>query len=560
MILDHIQRVRDGVNNAATLSNLSHWIARNTFLDGKKFSFKDHEFQQTVIDDPAKTINVVKIAQVGLSEIFARWGIAACTTQENFTLIWTFPSSNDAEKFCKARLDPLIAGSPEIRRAISSDVNSMELKQFGLNSFCYIRGTMSETGALSVPADMLIHDEFDRSDMGNIAAYISRLQHKPTKILRRFSTPTVEKFGISKASETSKRKREMWTCSCCNHKWLPSYFTDIHIPGFSGAKKEITKFNIKNIRYREAVLLCPKCGRQPDPGIQHREWVFENASDNYDDITYFISPFSAPAIITPSYLVHASTQYEKWSEFVNQGLGLTSEESSETLTNKDVVDSMKASNLDTAEVHGLGVDLGLVCHLVVSRLTNEGKLIIVRRVRTSFTELNAVRADLIQQYKILPSVHDLYPYTDLVKGITDFDPNAYAALFEEAKTSEPVRVRKEKQESPSPLDDIRISLINRNVALDELMWMFKRGDVAVAKQEDMLDEDFVAQMLSMKRVQKFDRFGGIVMRWEKTDGNDHFHNAALYSLVANKLMHLTTGWVPAASVPLVTSFKNKSLQ
>lgn len=162
-MLDHLQRIRDGAYSVYTLNNLSGWISKHTYIEGKPFNYKDHEYQKDIIDDPAKTLLVNKCAQTGLSEIFARWGIAATATQDNFTLIWTFPSTTDAERFTKARLDPMIEASPELRRRISKAVNSSELKQFGENSFVYIRGTISETGALSVPADLLIHDELDLS-------------------------------------------------------------------------------------------------------------------------------------------------------------------------------------------------------------------------------------------------------------------------------------------------------------------------------------------------------------------------------------------------------------
>jgi hypothetical protein len=47
---------------------------------------------------------------------------------------------------------------------VHHDVNNGEVKQFG-ESFLYFRGTKGVTAAISVPADCLVHDEYDFSDL-----------------------------------------------------------------------------------------------------------------------------------------------------------------------------------------------------------------------------------------------------------------------------------------------------------------------------------------------------------------------------------------------------------
>ena len=101
-----LQRLQDSVSDVYSLSHLDTWIEKKTYLDGRKFSFKNHEFQRSIIQDACETSIVVKCAQIGLSEILARWTLAACATQNDFTVIYTFPTTNDAEKFCKTRIDP----------------------------------------------------------------------------------------------------------------------------------------------------------------------------------------------------------------------------------------------------------------------------------------------------------------------------------------------------------------------------------------------------------------------------------------------------------------------
>ena len=83
---DHFSRVRDAINNVYGIHNLATWIEKYTYLDGKRFSFKSHEFQKDILADTARTSIVIKCAQVGLSEILYRYAIAACCTQDDLTL------------------------------------------------------------------------------------------------------------------------------------------------------------------------------------------------------------------------------------------------------------------------------------------------------------------------------------------------------------------------------------------------------------------------------------------------------------------------------------------
>ena len=162
---DHLARLRDGVNNTYSVTNLAPWIEKYTYLDGRRFSFKDHEFQRTIIEDTAKTSIVIKCAQVGLSEVLYRYAVAACITQDDFTVIYTFPSATDAETNNRTRIDPMIEGSPEVLRMVNPNMNNSTVKQFGRNSFLFFKGTFSSTAGISLPASAVISDEYDKSDI-----------------------------------------------------------------------------------------------------------------------------------------------------------------------------------------------------------------------------------------------------------------------------------------------------------------------------------------------------------------------------------------------------------
>lgn len=549
MISEHLKRVKDSITNVYTMANLSDWIVANTRYEGSRFSYVGREYQKDIIDDPAKTLIVLKCAQVGLSEIFARWMLASVASQDNFTAIYTFPAATDAELFTKSRLTPVIASSKALTHSLSRQVNSTELKQFGENSFLYIRGTYSETGALSVPADLITHDEFDRSDMGNVAAYVSRLQAKPTKMRRIFSTPTAAKYGIDLEALTSKRKKQVWTCSHCKHKFIPNYHDNVVIPGYSGRKEELNKLNIGSTRWKEAKLLCPKCGQEPSSELKHREWVIENPGSNFEAVSYFVSPFCAPSFITAPYLVKVSTEFNKWSEFCNQALGETSEDAQDTLTDANIRALHTPNSMDASGIHFLGADMGATCHIMIGR-KYEGKLIVVHREKVYFTEFEKRRRELCSKYSVVTSVHDLFPYTDIIARISDYDPNAFGATYVYRKTSETHYMKQQEDKPEEGKVNVRSAMINRDIAFDELMAEIKGKMVII----NNVDDELVQHLLDQKRIQKFDKSNVMRYVWEKTAGLDHWHHTLLYLYIATKLQGTAGAWTPAGAVPFLSSF------
>jgi len=555
--LEHLERVTNAAHGTYGLSNLATWMTKHTYLNGNRFSFKDHEFQQDILADTSKTTITIKIAQVGLSELSYRWALSACTNIDNFTVIYTFPSATDALNNCKTRIDPIIAASPELRRAVHQDLNNAEIKQFNANSFLYMKGTRSQSAAVSVPADCIIHDEWDRSDINTGSMYIARLQHKPHKLRKIFSTPTVAKFGVSKEAETAKRYRHLCKCLHCNHIWMPDYFNDIKIPDFSGDLREITRLNIKNYRWKEAKMVCPHCGKDPELSHERLKWVAENPGENYEANAYYVSPFSAPRLISPSYLIHVSTQYEKYSEFMNQGLGLTAEDDNESITESDVERMLIQADLNSSALHCMGADMGLTCHIMIGRQTQAGELIVVHREKVPYTNFERRRLELCAQYRVRSSVHDYQPYTDMITRITDRDAHAFGAMYVSLKSAETMRVVQQEEDKTEGKVNIRMVKVNRNAAFDALLGMIKRGEVVVAKQAE--DDDFKQQMQSLKRVQQFDRDEQAKYAWVKTDGNDHYHNALLYLQAA--VFAQAVGQQPGAlsvNIPILRAFRLKS--
>ena len=555
MFLNHLERIKEGANNVYNLQNLSKFVEKHIVLEGNRYTFGDrYGFQATVINDTSRVTNTVKPAQIGMTTVTMAYLLAAACTQKKFNSIYALPSASDAQKLVATKLNPLIQGSPEVKRLLDYDVDNNELKKIG-NNFVFIRGTKSETAALSISADALVADEIDRCDPDTLKQFRSRLQASDLQIVKQFSTPTIEGVGISKEAETSKRYRNMAKCQCCGNVWLPSYHTDIVVPDYSGELKDITKTTIKDVKWQDAHWKCPSCGKDPQLHPSNLQWVAENPEDNYEAHTYFITPVTACLVLRPAYLVRTSTEFGTRSEWCNQVLGETSEEENEQITVSDIDSAETDLNLESSEIHYLGADMGLLCAVSIGRMTQEGQLVVVHREMVPVSVFETRRRELMKKYKCINSVHDVFPYTTEVMRITEADQNAYGAVFTTSRSPEMFTLQEKVENADEAKLNLRLLKVNRTVALDAVRDLLKERNVVMAKTEK--SDTFKSHYTSLKRIQQFVR-EELQFTWEKTDGDDHMLFSLVYLMLAIKLRGRVAGWTTAGSVPIVSTYRLKN--
>lgn len=549
---EHLQRITDEVSNRYHLHNLSDYIEKHMYLEGKRMKFgAGYKFQKAVINDTSRVTNIVKLAQIGATTSTIAYFLAGMACIPRFNVIYALPSASDAGKLTTTKVNPLIYESPALKRLLDKDVDSVELKRIGSN-FLFTRGSKSETAALSISADCLVIDELDRCDPETVKQFRSRLQASPLQIIKQFSTPTISGIGISKEGETSKRYRHMATCSPCGHKWLPSFHTDIVIPDYSGDLTALTAQNIKDVKWQAARWNCPNCGRDPKLKEDRMEWVCENPEDNFEANTYYISPATACEILKPAYFVRTSTEFLKRSEFLNQVLGETAEEENEQITQFDIDSAMHESDLKSSEVHYLGADMGLLCAVSIGRLTVQGQLIVVHREMVPLANFESRRRELIREYKVIASVHDTQPYVSEIMRICDYDVNAYGAIFTTTKSPELYTLQEKEEDAEAGKLNLRLLKVNRTALFDTILGMWKEKQVVIQKNDKISD----AQYLSLKRSQVM-QGSELVFAWVKSDGNDHMLFSLGYLYLACRLRR-GGGWTSTA-IPLVSSFSTKKV-
>jgi len=200
-----------------------------------KVDFKRYPYMRAVYSDTHPDITIIKGAQLG----FSTWGICRAMwmlTTFNCTVIYTFPTREQVSEYTAARIDPIVQQSPYLQSRIV-DVNSVKLKKFRRDpkdtaagvSLIYFQGAAKESDAIAVDADLVIHDEEDKSNPQVIEQYRERLTASRFKWRARLSTPTIPGYGVDRSYALTDQMKWLVTCPSCNAEfemWFPKEHGD----------------------------------------------------------------------------------------------------------------------------------------------------------------------------------------------------------------------------------------------------------------------------------------------------------------------------------------------
>lgn len=193
------------------------WLQNNQIKTetGKPVDLSSHLFLYDFFTDWSQNIVCMKCAQIGFSTT-AIYKTLWAVKHKKIDMIYTLPSGSDASIFVSGKVDRIKLQNPIITQSMS-DKDSTYQKQIGDNMI-YFRGTWNEQQAISVSADALVLDEYDRSKQDIIEIYSSRLQHSPYKWKWIFSNPSSEGVGVHKYWMQSDQKHWFIKCPHCQNE------------------------------------------------------------------------------------------------------------------------------------------------------------------------------------------------------------------------------------------------------------------------------------------------------------------------------------------------------
>lgn len=561
-----IQRLRALASQTKDLSKVAEWVEEYTMSPKDPttpWSFKDHEYQRAILNETRPIVEVRKCSQVGLSEIQVRMMLAMLHLFPGSTAIYTLPTTSFARQFTRTRVDPVIEASPLLKGMVPADNDSSELKQIG-HSFLYVRGSFGQKAAISVPADFLFQDEVDFSDQGVLSTFNSRLGHaEEGGIRRRFSTPTVNGYGISLGFERTTKNWYMVRCNTCEEWVRPTFLEDVVLPGWDDSILKLEKEDIADKRYRfdKAFIKCPACGSKltqanlADP--ESRQWVAEHP--DAESAGYQIQPFDVPRYNTPTKTLTSLLDYRRKADWVNFEMGMPYEDA-ETSFVKDIMRGSTAippvmPNRKAAHRCVMGIDVGKTSHLIIGRRISDLQidLVYAERVRQTSDDalLNRIM-ELSDMYGVIKGVIDAGPdFSTSMKVISNSWIHRFFACY---------YVKKAK----TPLADIDIKeeeqVINagRTDTFDRAAKLVNSGRVKFATLPEF---DEVKQHLgNLKRVSTVTSTGDTVYSWVKTDGPDHYAHALNYMLIADSLCSYDFKNIALPVLPMAGRVKIKAIR
>lgn len=533
-LIHHLQRVRAATVERIDHTRLSEWVTKYTTINGKPYSFKGHEFQQKVLDDPSPHKVVRKCSQVGLSETALRYAAALMGTMRHFTLLYVLPTASFSAMMGKTRMTPIILGSSALRSLASEgELDNQGVKQFGSN-YLWFRGASSDTAPISIAADGYVADEVSFADQQILGDFQSRLTHSPYRWKFELSTPQYSGCPIDAAFQRSKKKWCAVRCTHCGERFIPSYYDHVKIPGFDRHLDEITKDNIHKTRFLEAYLGCPRCGRAVNLSIENREWVVENADEDWLASGYQIQPFDAPSIISLPYLIEASTGYASKSKFRQFNLGLPSDDAESGLTEGDI----EAAGVELAKTpfshHVMGIDQGNVCHFRIGGVTPAGEIIEVHRERVPLGRFKERYLSLKSQFNITATVADMQPNVSLSMEMAEMDGSYYPAVYSTRQGIDIFDVRLRDASPEEGIMALRQVSVNRNTLFDRLMSDIRTGRLKMCRDSEW--DVMKAHMIDMKRAEVSLRNNTWGSTWVKSaKGNDHYMHAGGLLWIAAQL-------------------------
>lgn len=516
-------------------SSYGEFITTETFLNGTRFSFSGHEFQEYIVrlieNNPGCTFSITKSSQLGLSEFSYRTVLAAMAVKPGTSALLSMPSKQFSQEVLRTRVTPIIDDSPRLSSLINKNVDSASVKQFHNGSILYaLSGSKSSnSNLLNRPISLALLDEIDKQDPDILTGFRSRMTHTlPEKrLVIKISTPTAAGIGIdAEFSESREQHTAMVECEHCQYRFEPDFYVHVKIPGYNKDIKLLTKSELAMLDVQQSYLECPECFGN----IVKRKtyWdVTENPQGLQKTIGIKLNPFIAPAFISIPDLVEASQLFSSSVEFLNQGLGKVANLRDSSVQREHI--HFEHRPLEVA-MNVFGLDLGKLCHFMKGRLNADTTLHVDEAHVVKLAELEDFLKEQFSRTVFMAGVIDSQPYTDLVYRLVKHYPRLYSAIYVSPGTPIPELFKLKMTDKHGEL--VRQVSINKAPMMD---LMANSLESFITFEPSPMEGIIVKHLLDMRRVRDY-RFEEMIYQWIKSKtGEDHFFHTLTYFFTASKL-------------------------
>ena len=525
------------------LQNLDEIVLKHGRIGGEPFSFEGHEFQRQIIRDTSNRIAVRKASQVGLSELQVQKMLAMAATMSHVRFILTLPTKDFAISFSKDRIDSALEQSPFYSGMTSASTNSAGQKKIG-SCMVYVTGSFGANSAISIPAEVLIHDEVDFSNSTVLGKLNSRLRHataidkygnRGTKIM--FSTPTVSNFGIDLEFQKGDQQYYQVKCDSCGHWQIPG-MEHFRVPGWKDCTSELTRNDAYHLSddLHETTVHCEKCKKDLFSSLinpENRAWVPLYTADR-PVRSYQVNPLDVPTFNTPGEIVRQLMEYPLRSDFFNFVLGLPYTDADNTFMTDDLhkMNVMKADYMTylagvVTATTVAGMDVGKVCHFVVG--ISVGKYLhVVNAEEIENSKNNPATPQIlkrIEYYRCAQVCIDSGPDISLVNSLTSAREEVTAVVY--VRELKGPKLFEVKQSEP-------VVNVDRTKSMSYMLAKHNSGEILYPRNEAVTGQIF-DHLESTKKIRRQNADGTFTEMFTKTEKPDHYVHAMHYCLLAAEM-------------------------
>lgn len=386
------------------------------------FSFMNREYQMEPMSTTVKRTCYMKATRGGFSEIEilkSLHGMIHNRYREG--VLYLFPTNDDVQEFSKSRFAPLLSAN---RVAIGQWVKSggkgtdtASLKKIH-NAFLYLRGARlsekrgeeDESAKMkSIGVDKIVFDEVDHMDKAVIAKARGRYYDSPWQEEVFIGNPIVPGEGVDEQWQLSDQRHWHRKCGHCGKWTCAELFFMEDRDRCIGIRKNGTGY-----------IACKNCGREIF--IRDGEWQPE-LKENSDYMHGYRWSQLSSAVCDPLDILRDFNNPPEGNlaDVYRLRLGLPYIAAEDRLTEPQIYaccsqDTMAHSHSGPC---AMGVDVGIVKHIVIGIRTGDEQYSIVKMARlSSWSDIH----DLARKFNVKSAVIDIRPYQDEVKKFQSDEP------------------------------------------------------------------------------------------------------------------------------------------
>lgn len=513
------------------------WLRNRAQLRTEKLElleFQDHLPMVDVYRDWHPLIVAQKGSQIGMTTCQICKLLYYCDTH-NVTAIYTMPTAKDVFEFSQARFAPVIKASPYLLSRMGN-VDNATLKRMGASTL-YFRGAQKHSQAISVPADIIINDEYDFSDQAVMDTFEKRVGASKLKWFWRFSTPSIPDFGINALYKDTDQRHWLVKCTSCG-KWQNVIFEHNLLKRASGTPYFGCRRCKTRLKRRNGAWVAKYPNKATD-AVYDDQGRLVSPADGMRG--YWINPLTFTYVTATAVwgewkkVERKNTNYAR-KRFHNFDLGMPYL-SGEGLITRDTI--LKTMRLDMSEAgfNVIGVDQGDLLHWVVLRVFPTGRMAVVGYgITNDFSRIDA----LLERYRIRAGIIDALPNKHNARDLVQRNRGRmYMAYYrdqrEEKKYVTENKKREQEKKQRESEQETQTMHLDRTETLDDSGqdWIdgmvYLVGDPMKNLSEEQ--EEFIKQMTNMKRDFAEDTKGNTVAVWVKV-GDDHYRHAHNYAKAA----------------------------